>query len=460
MRRCVRSSRPLPPVLFVACVVLGASACSKAGGERSAAVPPDGTAAVAPFPGPGAEGGVAASVPAQPACRLVRALVPISPVSSHASSPSLGWGPGVLGVSYIRDEGRRAVARLERLLDGLPHGAAVEMGEGAARAPTALAWNGSAFVLAWNEPSDLVGEVFVGLVDAAGAVSWNASRVTATLRSGAWRMPGRTAVESKDPRLLGLNDALVVSWRTHTQPEAYPLYFAAVRGLEVSAPVAVSPETGFVFDHQLAAWGGRPALAYFGRFDEGRRQVRVARLSLDPPAVVREVVVAEAAEPPDLFELAAVPLGQDLGVLWRDKTEWNSTANVRFARLASDAADVAAGAGGFLAGFLAARPKVDVPRRTFGAAPAGEGFAAIWAFQEAPANGGGTGLRLATFRADGTPAGAPLEISTGGDLPRDPVLLRAGAGDEHWFAFVRGAPPAAPGRVWLGSAVCAPPAAP
>lgn len=429
------------------------AACSRGGGERPAAsadaVPADG-----PLPAPDAGVGAGSTTAAEPACRLVRAPVPVSSEAVHAASPSLAWGPGVLGLSYVRDEGRRALARLDRFVDGVPHGAAVEFGDGAARAPTSLAWSGSAFVLAWNEPSDLVGEVFVGMVDAAGAVSWNASRVTSTLRTGAWRMPGRTAVESKDPRLLALNDALLLSWRTHTQPEAYPLYFAAVRGLEVSAPVAVSPETAFVFDHQLAPWGGRPALAYFGRFDGDRRQVRAARLSLDPPAVLREAIVAEAETPPELFEVAAVPLDPDLGVLWRGRTEWNSTANVLFARLSPEAADVEAGAADLLPGMLAARPKANAPRRTFAVAPAEGGFVAVWAFQEGAAEGGAFGLRLGSFRADGTASGAPLAIATGADLPRDPVLLRAGAGDEHWFAFVRGEPPAAPGRVWLGSAVC------
>lgn len=457
MRRRAHSF-PGPFFSIVAGVVPIVGSCSRGGGERPAAVVPDATATLAPVSGPGTADRTEAAAPAEPACRLAGSLLPLSPVASHASSPSLAWGPGVLGISYIRDEGARAVARLERLLDGVPHGVAVELGEGAARAPTALAWNGSAFVLAWNEPRDLVGEVFVGMVDAAGTVSWNASRITATLRTGAWRTPGRTAVESKDPRLLALPEGLVVSWRTHTQPEAYPLYFAAVRGLEVSAPTVASPETAFVFDHQLATWDGRPALAYFGRFDEGRRQVRAARLSLDPPAVVREVVVAEAGEPPDLFELAAVPLGPDLGVLWRDRTEWNSTSNVRFVRLAPGTAEVEAGAARRLAGVLAGRPAAEMPRRTFGAAPAGEGFAVLWAFRKPPAQGGAAGLRLAPFHADGTPASAPLEIETGGDLPRDPALLRAGAGNEHWFAFVRGEPPAAPGRVWVGRAVCSPPA--
>jgi hypothetical protein len=375
-------------------------------------------------------------------------------VSASASSAALGWGPGVLGLSYVRDEGDRAQVALERFLDGAPHGPAAALGEGAARAPTTLAWTGSSFALGWNEPSELVGEVFVGMVDAAGAVSWSASRVTSTLRTGAWRMPGRTAVESKDPRLMALNEALVVAWRTHTQPEAYPLYFAAVRGLEVSAPVAVSPENAFVFDHQLASWGGRPAVAYFGRFEQARREVHAARLTLEPPVVTRDVLVATVDPGPDLFELAAVPLGEELGLLWRGKTEWNSTANVHFARLAPETTDVAADATGLLSGVLVANPKVNVPRRTFAAAPAAGGFVAAWAFQDAPAAGGASGLRLAAFRADGTPVGAPLTVDTAGDLARDPALLRAGTGGEHWFAFVRGDPPKAPGRVWLGAVSC------
>ncbi|MBN1774161.1 MAG: hypothetical protein JXB32_23075, partial [Deltaproteobacteria bacterium] len=344
--------------------------------------------------------------------------------------------------------------RLERFLDGAPHGVAAELGEGAARAPTNVVWNGSSFVLAWNEPSELVGEVFVGMVDAAGAVSWGASRVTSTLRTGAWRMPGRTAVESKDPRLLALNDALVVSWRTHTRPEAYPLYFAAVRGLAVSAPVTVSAENAFVFDHRLAAWGGRPALAYFGRFEEGRREVRVSRLALDPPAVVRDVLVAAVEPAPDLFELAAVPLGGELGVLWRGKTEWNSTSNVFFARLGGQAVEPEAGAAVLLPGLLAAKAEVNVPRRTFAVAPADGGFVAAWAYRDPSADGGAAGLRLARFRADGTAAGAALDFDTDDRPVRDPVLLRSGSGGEHWFAFVRGEPPAEPGRVWLGTVRC------
>lgn len=448
---------PLPAVLCGAALAI--CGCSQRSDERPAAVLPDVAPPGVALPAPGAD--VAAAPPAGPACRVVHAPAPVSPVAAHAAAPALGWGPGVLGLSYVHDEGDRALVALKRFLDGAPHGPAAELGEGAARAPTALAWNGSSFVLGWNEPSELVGEVFLGMVDAAGAVSWSASRVTSTLRTGAWRMPGRTAVESKDPRLLALGDALVVSWRTHTQPEAFPLYFAAVRGLEVSAPAAVSAEQAFVFDHQPVAWGGRPALAYFGRFEEARREVRVARLTLDPPGVARDVRVAAADEAPDLFELAAVPLAADLGVLWRGRTEWNSTANVRFARVAPDAVEGDVGAAGLLSGVLVANPQVHVPRRTFAAAPADDGFVAAWAYRDPPAAGGGAGLRLAPFRADGTAAGAPLAIDTGEQLARDPVLLRSGVGREYWFAFVRGEPPAQPGRVWLGAVVCDPaPAAP
>ena len=440
----------LPVVL--GCAALGWPACSQRSEERPAARPDAAAAEVPPSAGPALE---APSVEG-PACRLEHAPVPVSPAAAVASAPALAWGPGVLGLSYVRDEGDRALVALLRFLDGTPHGPGADLGEGAARAPTALAWNGSSFVLGWSEPSDLVGEVFVGMVDAAGVVSWSASRVTSTLRTGAWRMPGRTAVESKDPRLLALNDALVVSWRTHTQPEAYPLYFAAVRGLEVSAPVPVSPEDAFVFDHQLAAWNGRPAVAYVGRFEDGRREVHAARLALEPPGVASDVPLAVLDPAPDLFELSAVPLDGQLGVLWRGKTEWNSTSNVHFARAASEAAASAAGAAGLLPGVLTANPKVNAPRRTFAVAPTDGGFVAAWAFRDPPADGGGAGLRVAAFRADGTPAGAPLTIDLDQQLARDPVLLRSGVGPEHWLAFVRGEPTVEPGRVWLGAVVCKP----
>ncbi|MBN1771282.1 MAG: hypothetical protein JXB32_08485, partial [Deltaproteobacteria bacterium] len=158
-----RPARPFPSLLLAlpACVALAPAACSRGGGERSAAASAD--AAAAPLPAPGAE--TRGAAPVEPVCRLVRAPAPVSPATVHASAPALGWGPGVLGLSYVHDEGHRALVRLERFLDGAPHGVAAELGEGAARAPTNLVWSGSSFVLAWNEPSELVGEVFVGMVD-------------------------------------------------------------------------------------------------------------------------------------------------------------------------------------------------------------------------------------------------------------------------------------------------------
>jgi hypothetical protein len=388
-----------------------------------------------------------------PGCRQGFEPTAVSPQGAGATSPSLAWGPGVVALAYIRDEDVRSLLAVERFVGGAQHGPTVNVGEGAAREPTSVTWDGTSFVLAWGEPKDLVPEVFVGMVVAAGSVRWSASRLTETLQTGAWRTPGRTAVESKDPRVLALGNLLLLAWRTRTFPEAHPLYFAAVRGLEVSAPVAITAETDFVLDHRLVDWSGRPAEAYIGRFSKTQRQVRVARLSAEPPSVTDDWLVAELSKIPDAFEIAAVAVDADLVLLWRTRTEWNSTSNVAYARIGPD------GPGGPMAdtivveGALASNPPVNQPRRSFAVAPLPRGFVLAWGFQDKPDAGGGTGLRVARYHADGTLDGAPLAVPTDARIARDPALLR-GADGEYWYAFVIGDPPGERGRVYFGSVIC------
>jgi hypothetical protein len=391
--------------------------------------------------------------PLEPGCRIGRPAALVSTPDVAALAPSLAWGPGVVGLAWVRDEGRRAMLALDRFVDGAVHGPTVQVGDGAARDPTSLAWDGTSFVFAWGEPEDLVPEVFLGMVDAAGSVRWDASRVTATLQTGRWRTPGRTAVESKDPRVLALGDLLLLSWRTRTYPEAHPLYFATVRGLAVSPPVAISAETDTVLDHQLVAWDGRPAVAYLGRFAKTQRQLRVARLGVSPPEVTDDWLVCEPAKVPDSFEVLAVAVGDDLVLLWRGHTEYDSTSNVLYARVgphgpAGPVADTMV-----VEAALASNPPVNQPRRSFAVAPAPQGFVLAWSYQDRPEQGGETGLRVARYHADGTLDGGPLSLPVNEHLARDPVLLGAPQG-EYWYAYVVGDPPAEKGRLVLGSVVC------
>jgi hypothetical protein len=446
---CVRAG----PLLLALCGLLAAPTGCSGRGSRSDDAAGDLLAAAAELDKLPPVGRADVPAAAAPACRIGRPIEPVSPREASARSPSLAWGPGVVGLAYVRDEGLRAMLALERMVDGVRHGPTVEVGEGAAREPTGLAWDGTSFVFAWGEPQELVPEVFVGMVDAAGNVKWDASRLTETLRTGAWRTAGRTAVESKDPRVLALGDLLLLSWRTRTYPEAHPLYFAAVQGLEVSAPVPVSAETDFVLDHQLVAWGDGAGLAYIGRFEKTQRQVRLARLAQAPPAVRDDWLIADLSAAPDWFELAAVSVGPEVVLLWRGKTEWNSTSNVAYARVGPD------GPGGPMAdttvveGALASNPPVNMPRRSFAVAPSGGGFVLAWSYQDKPKDGGATGLRLAVYHADGTLNGAPLSLPVEEHIARDPALL-AGPNGEYWFAFVVGDPPNERGRLYLGSAIC------
>ena len=391
--------------------------------------------------------------PPPPACRETRKPVTVSPVDAGAASPSLAWGPGVVGVAYIRDEGRRAVLALDRFIDGTRHGPTVDVGDGAARDPTSLTWDGSSFAFSWGEPKDLVPEIYVGMIDAAGGVRWDASRVTETVQTGRWRTSGRTAVESKDARVLALGDVLLLAWRTRTWPEAHPLYFAAVRGLEVSPPVPVSQETDVVLDPLLVPWAGGAAIAYLGRFDKTKRQVRLARLGLSPAAILDDWLVSEPAALPDAFELAAVPADDDLIILWRGKTEYNSTSNILYARIPPQGLSGPVADTNLVERALASNPSVNQPRRSFAVAPAARGFVLAWSYRDDSANGGGTGLRLARYHADGTLDGSPLELPIEAHIARDPVLLR-GAGGDYWYAYTVGDPPGERGRVFLGSVAC------
>jgi hypothetical protein len=440
----------LVQVALLACLAAGPAACRK--DTRSAERPGDVAAALRELEQLGVEPRDAGPPPA-PACRIGRAPEPISPIENGAASPSLAWGPGVVGLVWIRDEGNRARLALDRFVDGVRHGPTVDVGEGAARDPTDVAWDGASFVFAWGEPEALVPEVYLGMIDATGSVRWNASRVTATLQTGRWRTPGRTAVESKDPRVLAFGDLLLLSWRTRTYPEAHPLYVATVRGLHVSPPVAVSAETDFVLDHRLVAWGDRPAIAYLGRFAKTQRQVRLARLAVTPPHVTDDWLVSEPVQAPDSLELAAVAVGADLVLLWRGKTEFDSTSNIVYARVGPQGLAGPLADSTVVEDALASNPPVNQPRRSFAVAPADRGFVLAWSYQDRPNRGGGSGLRLARYHADGTLDGAVLSLPIEEHIARDPVLLR-GPASEYWYAYVVGDPPSERGRLYFGSVLC------
>ncbi|MDI7267113.1 MAG: hypothetical protein QME96_03865, partial [Myxococcota bacterium] len=301
------------------------------------------------------------------ACRLAR---PPTAVSSHGAgggSPALAWGPGVLGLARLRDDGLSSHVEVARLLDGAIVGEALAAGTGAVRPPVSIAWSGDSFVFAWAEPSGSTTEVFVGTVDAAGNVRWRPSRLTETIRAGFRGVDDRVPVESKDPRVIGTGGRLVLSWRTRTRPEAQPLYFAGVAGLEVSPPVRVSGENDTVIDHQLVAWGDDVIAVYAGRFERTQRLVRAARLRLDPPTVVEDRMIADIRPAPEWMEVSAVAAGDDLLILWRTKTDWNSTSNVAIARL--PAGEPAAPISAAIEGVRAATPTAHQPRRTFSAVP-------------------------------------------------------------------------------------------
>ncbi|MBI5487648.1 MAG: hypothetical protein HY905_09975 [Deltaproteobacteria bacterium] len=391
--------------------------------------------------------------PPPPACRESHPAAAVSPQEAGAASPSLAWGPGVVGLSYVRDDGPRSVLAFQRFVDGQPHGPVVELGDGAARDPTSAAWDGTSFVFSWGEPKDLVPEVYVGMVDAAGEVHWDASRLTETVQTGHWRTAGRTAVESKDARVAALGDVLLLTWRTRTFPEAHPLYFAAVHGLEVSPPVPVSAETDVVLDHQVVSWGDGAAIAYLGRFAKTQRQVRLARVGVSPPVVLDDWLVSEPSHIPDSFELAAVTVDQDLVLLWRGRTEYNSTSNVVFARVGPQGLTGPVADTTVVEGALVSNPQVNQPRRSFAVAPFPQGFVLAWSYQDDPDRGGESGLRLARYHVDGSLDGSPLPLPIEGHIARDPALAR-GAGGEVWYTYSVGDPPGERGRVYLGSVIC------
>jgi len=432
------------------CIVLALLACSKDRPSRDGI--DDVAAALRELERMGAAAHDVAPPP-PPACREGSSLQVVSSQDVAAASPSLAWGPGVVGLAYIRDEGPRSVLAFQRFVDGRPHGPVVDLGDGAARDPTSAAWDGTSFVFAWGEPKDLVPEVYVGMVDAAGEVRWDASRLTETVQTGQWRTAGRTAVESKDARVLALHGVLLLSWRTRTFPDAHPLYFAEVHGLEVSPPVPISAETDVVLDHQLVPWGDGAAIAYLGRFAKTQRQVRLARVGVSPPAILDDWLVSEPSHTPDSFELAAVPVDEDLVLLWRGRTEFNSTSNIVFARVGPQGLSGPVADTTVVEGALASNPQVNQPRRSFAVAPYPQGFVLAWSYQDDPDRGGGSGLRIARYHTDGSLDGSPLALPIEGHIARDPSLAR-GAGGEIWYTYSVGDPPTERGRVYLGSVIC------
>jgi hypothetical protein len=166
----------------------------------------------------------------------------------------MAWSGSVFGVAW-RDERDGNEEIYAAILDATPAVVAADArlsSDPAASDEPSIAWDGSSFVVAWSDQADGDRDVYVGRMDASGAVIGSAVNVTGT------------AYECRGPSLAWTGSCLALAWSGsgtgEMEIEAVLLDAAAL--LPLFPPVAVSLPGGRSVLPDLAWTGSSLGLAW------------------------------------------------------------------------------------------------------------------------------------------------------------------------------------------------------
>jgi len=357
-----------------------------------------------------------------PAGRIVWGPEAVSGPSQSADGLAAAMGVGQVAIVWIEMGSPGADVFLARVA-GQEVGQAVAVTRGASSfPPTAVAWTGKEFALAWGDDRYRHIEIFVARVSATGGLVLEPRRFTST-RSADDAMAGvYSADSSQSPALAYYGGQLLIAWGGPGSAGRQQVYYTTLSraGKPNFDPEALTSGLSDAVGIRLLSYETGALLSYCVSGAEGNEMYRL-HMSGSPPDPVPPMKVEESLYVP--CSVKHVLAGDGALVLWaeRDESEGGAVED----RLEAQLVD----AQGAFVGSRFTLPDVRLVkfpgkhRAPFDALDLGGGRLAVAWIERVP--DGSALLRLGVFDAAGNRLGEPFDVPVQAG-PTDPHLLGSG----------------------------------
>ena len=318
---------------------------------------------------------------------------------------SAATGVGQVGVMWIEMEESRSDAWFARLTGSVKQETIRITTGGSAYPPSALAWTGKEFALAWGDDRMRRIEIFTARVSPTGKVSAGAKRFTQT--SGGESGDVYASDSSQEPALAYYGDNLLMVWGGPGDEGSQQVYHTTVSkgGSPLYEPYEITKGPFLHAGMNLAAMDEGASLLFCVHKGEENEIFR-AVLGGTPPRIVSQPSLLAGSLYSTCWS-TEVTAGEASGVLWADTIESEGITDdiVNIVRIGAD------GTFGAEAAVEGVR-LLKFPgkfRRPFGAATCSGNAAVAWL--HAPP-GGETEVRAGVFSLDGRKVCEPLTLAS------------------------------------------------
>jgi hypothetical protein len=354
--------------------------------------------------------------------RLVWGPEPVSDAARSADGLAAAMGVGQVGIAWIEMKSPGADVFFARVA-GPEVGQAVPVTGGASSfPPTAVAWTGKEFALAWGDDRFRHIEIFVARVSSTGSLVLKPRRFTSTKRADDPMAGVYSADSSQTPALAYYGGQLLIAWGGPGNAGRQQVYYTTLSraGKPNFQPVALTDGLSDAVGIRLLSHEDGALLSYCVRGADGNEMYRL-HVSGSPPDPAPPARVDRSLYVP--CSVKHVPAGDGAVVLWaaRDEDEGGAVED----RLAGQVVD----AQGAPVGVSFSLPDVRLVkfpgkhRAPFDALELGPGRLAVAWIERVP--DGSALLRLGVFDAAGHPLGEPFDVPAQAG-PTDPHLLGSG----------------------------------
>jgi hypothetical protein len=331
-------------------------------------------------------------------------------------------GVGQVGIVWIEMESPGADVFFARVA-GQEVGHAVAVTSGASSfPPTAVAWTGREFALAWGDDRFRHIEIFVARVSSTGSLVLRPRRFTSTQGADDAMAGVYSADSSQIPALAYYGGQLLIAWGGPGNAGRQQVYYTTLSrsGKPNFDPVALTSGVSDAVGIRLLSHETGALLSYCVRGADGSEMFRL-RMSGSPPDPAPPAKVEQSLYVP--CSVKHVRAGDGAIVLWarRDEDEGGAVED----RLSGQLVD----AQGALVGKSFSLPDVRLVkfpgkhRAPFDALELGPGRLGVAWIERVP--DGSALLRLGVFDAAGNRLGEPFDVPAQAG-PTDPHLLGSG----------------------------------
>ena len=318
---------------------------------------------------------------------------------------SAATGVGQVGVMWIETEESRSDAYFVRLTGGVQQETIRITTGGSAYPPSALAWTGKEFALAWGDDRLRRIEIFTARVSPTGKVTAGAKRFTQT--SGAGSGDVYASDSSQEPALAYYGDNLLMVWGGPGDEGSQQVYHTTVskNGSPLYDPYEITKGPFHHAGMNLAATDeGAGLLFCVHKGDEN--EIFRAVLGGTPPEIVSQPSRLAGTVYSTCWS-TEVAAGEASGVLWADTIESEGLTD-DILKIVRIGADGTFGAEALVEGVRLLKFPGKF-RRPFGAATCSGNAAIAWL--HAPP-GGETEVKAGVFSLDGRKACEPLTLES------------------------------------------------